>query len=365
MSLEQAYQMAHRQQAAGRLDEARRIYERILELVPIHAEALTMLGSISYQQGDDTQADAYVDRAIETYQAVLARLPGSAAARAPLVNLLLARNRAAEAERQIIDLDLPVNPIRATPEEFARRRRSGMRRGLPPMLINTVPKSASESIWNRLAEGLGLAQCHLSLGLYPDCCLVPARVRMAAAGGLIAKEHLPATPFNLAVLAEHGLSRIVFHLRDPRQATLSWAHFVRDDVAMRLMAPLWRKIVPPLAVLRGDMPGLIDWCIETYLPLLMDFIRGWEAVSADPAQPIQVMFQSFELFRAEPRRYFDEVLAFCAVDPALFAIEAEAEIVHLRKGLVDEWRTVFSKDQAARAWRLIPDDLADGFGWTA
>jgi hypothetical protein len=195
--LDQTFLTARQQQAEGCLDEAKRLYGKIMGRVPHHAESLVMLASVAYQQGDEVQAEAYLDRAIGIYQAVLKQMPDLLRVHAPLVNVLLARRRPSEAESHAETLQLPINPIRAEPAEFERRRRDGIARKLPAMLINTVPKSASESIWNKLAEGLGLAQGHLSLGLFPDCCLLPHRARAAAQGGLIAKEHISATPFNL------------------------------------------------------------------------------------------------------------------------------------------------------------------------
>jgi hypothetical protein len=362
-SPEQLFNIARQRQAEGALQEARQAYEQILRQIPFHAESMMMLASIFYQEGDELQAEAYVDRAIEIYQGVLSHMPGKISARAPLVNLLLARDRVAEAEQFVVDLDLQINPIRATPEEFIDRRRGALARGLPSLLINTVPKSASESIWNKLAEGLGLAQCHLSIGLFPNCCLVPARLRTAAEGGIIAKEHLPATAFNVKLLAEHGLKRMVFHVRDPRQATLSWAHFVRDDVSMRLMGPLWRKIVPPADVLRQDLEKVIDWSIDNYLPLLVEFIQGWQRVGKDPDRALEVKFMSFETFLGAPEAYFDQVIEFTGIDPTQFAADAEAEIVHLRKGEREEWRGAFTEAQTERAWALMAPEPAEALGW--
>lgn len=360
----EAFNAARDQQAAGQLDRAKALYGEILAKVPHHAESLTMLGSIAYQQGDDIQAQAYLERAIAIYQAVLQQMPGLVRVRAPLVNLLLACDRRAEAERLAEDLELRINPVRSDAREFTLRRRLGIERGVPAMLINTVPKSASESIWNKLAEGLRLGQGHLSLGLFPDCCVIPIRARAAAEGAFIAKEHLSATAFNLKTLADSGLKRVVCHLRDPRQATLSWAHFVRDDVSMRLMGPIWRKIVPPASVPKDDLSQQIDWCIENYLPLLVDFTRRWLEVRDDPARAVDVLFLSFEEFRTEPDSYFARVLEFYGIEDKLYEAEAEAEVVHLRKGLLGEWREVLSARQQKRAWQLIPNDLAEAFGWS-
>ncbi len=363
LSVRDAFDMARARHLAGALDQARDIYRRILEVMPDHPDAVIMMASIAFRQGDERSGQTYLDRAIDVTRATIQRKPADMGTRAALVNLLLARGRIAEAEALMPDLDIPLNPIRATDEEFAARREACIGKDLPAMAISTVPKSASESIWNKLAEGLGLAQCYLSLGLFPDCCLVPARAAEAARGGVIAKDHIAPTAHNLRALGQAGIDRVIVHHRDPRQAALSWVHFARDDVNQRLMASLWRKIVPPAGVLSRDLGAQIDWCIENYLPLLIGFLVNWRAVDADPDRPVSVLFLSFELFRAEPACYFERALEFYRVPPERFAAEAEAEVVHLRKGQTDEWRGVFTEAQRERAWELIPDDMAEAFGW--
>jgi len=360
LTVEQALMAAHAQQRAGALDPARAIYERVLTLAPRHPRALTMLGTIAYQQGDEALGDAYIERAIEVLEGVAGEDAGQAAG---LANLLLARGRTSEALTLLAGLELPLNPIRATPEAFAERRAGAQAAGRPAMLITTVPKSASESIWNRLAAGLGLAQSHVSIGLFPDCALVPARVRDLAAGGIIAKEHIAPTPYNLDSLRAAGIDRLVVHLRDPRQATLSWAHFVRDDVGKRPLGPIWRKIVPPARVLEAGLEAVVDWCVEHYLPRLIDFARDWAEVQAKPAGGLAVRCLSFEQYVANEAAYLREVLDLYDLDQAGFAAETRAETVHWRKGETAEWRSVFTAAQRRRAQRQMPAGLAGRFGW--
>lgn len=361
MTVDQAVTFAYRQQVSGALEEARRAYERILVVAPGHPTALTMLASIAYQRGDDILGEAYVERAVEVYRGRLAVHPGGSGQTAALVNLLLSRGRIAEAERLITTVNLPLNPIRATPEAFEARRRQAQRTGLPPMLLITVPKSASESIWNLLAERLGFAQSHVSIGLFPDCCLVPPRVRQLAAGGVIAKEHILPTAHNLRVLQAHGIDRLLVHLRDPRQAMLSWAHFVRDDVSRRALAPIWRKIVPPAGVLETGLGATLDWCLEHYLPRLVEFMTSWLGLATDPRAPVRVRCLTFEQFRTAPEHYFEQALALYAVDHDRFNTDAKAEVVHLRRGALDEWREVLTRRQQRRARQAIPDSLAAMF----
>jgi hypothetical protein len=363
LSLHQAYDLARNHHLAGDLDGAEEMYLRVLDIMPDHAGASAMLASIAYCKGEERGGQTYLDRAIDLSRAAIQRMPRDMVSRAALVNLLIARGRHAEAEALMVELNIALNPIRATGPEFVARREAGIAKNLPLMVITTMPKSASESIWNKLAEGLGLAQCYLSLGLFPDCCLVPSRVANAARGGIITKEHICPNAHNLKTLAQCGVDRVIVHHRDPRQAALSWAHFARDDINKRLMAPLWRKIVPPAQVLSGDLAAQLDWCIDHYLPFLIRFLQDWRAHAAAPDRAPSVLFLSFETFLADPADYIDRVLEFYDVPRESFAAEAEAEVVHLRKGEVDEWRGVFTKAQCQRAWELVPNDLAEAFGW--
>jgi len=357
------FDLGRSHQAEGRRSEAKVIYEKILRQAPQHGAALTLLGSIAYQDGDEIQAEAYLDRAIEVYLRILQQQPAVMEFRASAANLLLARNRVPEAESLIASLRLPLNPIRSTAQEFAARRNAANERGVPGLLFNTIPKSASESIWNRLAEGLGLAQSHISLGLFPACTVVPQRVAELKLGGFIAKEHLAASTFNIKALADQGIDRLVFNLRDPRQATLSWVYFVREDVSMRLMGPIWRRTVPPAEVLRADFTVLLDWCIKHYLATLVEMVQGWRRLRQDAGAAIRIAFQSFEQYVEAPQSYIEAFLDFNGLSEDLFASDAMAETIHLRKGMKDEWRDVFSKSQKDRAWKAIPRDMAEEFGW--
>ena len=101
--------------------------------------------------------------------------------------------------------------------------------------------------------------------------------------------------------------------------------------------------------------------IEHYLPHLVRFVADWLVLEGSTAPRIQ--FMTFESFLSDPIDYYGRTLAFCDIDPARFSREAEAEVVHLRKGRVDEWRDVYSAAQRRRAWDLIPEPLSRRFGW--
>ncbi len=362
-SIAEAMDFARRRHQAGALSDARSLYELVLESEPNNTDAMTLLASLLYRTGEEREAESLLERAINLYANTYRQGIAELAPLAGLVNLLLARGRVAEAEHRVQVMDLPILPVRATQQEFNARREAALRAGLPLILVTTLPKTASESIWNHLAEGLQAAQCHLSVGLFPDCCLIPSRVNFGAPGGIVAKEHIAATDHNLATLAEFGVDRIVVNLRDPRQVVLSWVHFVREDVSQRLLAPIWRKIVPPSRIFDEPLETQIDWALDSFMPLLIDFARGWIAADRDPQRPLKALFLSFEEFRADPVSFATRIVDFYDLPRERFAHAAEFEVVHLRKGMTDEWRSVFSPEQQARAWDQIPSDLAEAMGW--
>jgi tetratricopeptide (TPR) repeat protein len=363
MTLQEAMAAARDRHAAGALEEARGMYLRILRAAPNNPEALTLLASIAYRLDDDQGAAALVGRAAAVYRGLLLGAQSDGGLRAALANLLLSQGRHGQAEAVIARATLPFNPVRASPEEFATRRRLGREKGLPGILVNALPKSASESIWNRLAEGLGIAQGHISLGLFPDCMTIPSRARELARGGISAKEHLAATPYNLGALSAAGIDRVLVHVRDPRQAMLSWAYFLRDDVSRRLLAPLWRKTTPGAAVMERPLGEQLDWHIDHYLPLVIDWITAWREVERTKPGGLAVTIATFEAFKADPDAYLARALDFFAIDHNAFSGDAGAEAVHLRKGSIDEWREILGEEQRDRAWRKIPREMAEVFGW--
>ncbi len=361
--VEAALAMADAQQRAGNLAIAQRIYEQILAKLPQQAQALTMLGSLAYQRGDDNAGDRLIEQAITALTEALDAMPPAAPEHAGLANLLLARGRSEDALERLAKVELPLNPVRASATEFNARREAAKAAGRPSILMTTMPKSASESLWNSLATGLGLGQSHVSIGLFPECQLVPCRVHELARGGVIAKEHIGPGRHNLTILADAGIDRILVHLRDPRQAVLSWAHFVRDDISRRMLAPIWRKIVPPAALLDRSLHQVIDWCLDRYYPLLVAFIEAWYLLECNSAAGLRVRCLTFETFVADRDGYLAEVLEFYRLEPRIMSLHEQAATIHWRRGEIDEWRSVFTAEQSRRASDALSPSLCEHFGW--
>ena len=91
------------------------------------------------------------------------------------------------------------------------------------ILLNTMPKSGSVYILKSLAKIVDLKTKH---------CGDPSNGRLSdkdltafSTGGFVVQNHLALSAENLQIL-EQLKPRMVLHLRDPRQAMLSWLHHV-------------------------------------------------------------------------------------------------------------------------------------------
>lgn len=229
---------------------------------------------------------------------------------------------------------------------------------LPAVCLNTMPKSASIFIQDVLHHALGLERVRISSGFFPDDLVVPTWLSALAEGGRITQEHLPARPLNLRLLTRH-IDRLVWHVRDPRQATLSWTHHVaklrRDkrDAELAMIEP-----VLPADYFDRDLAGQLDWQIDRHLPLLVAWTEGWLDVLDADDPPLKMLCTRFEDFRADKDAFFSRILAFYEIDPAhMRAITPLLERTqalrqgqaHFRAGQTEEWRDIFTPEQRRRA----------------
>src|SRR5262245_17922313 len=89
MTIKQALELGMQHQQAGRLSEAKAIFERILTAQPQHPDALHLLGTIAIQSNEFPEARDLIARAINAY-------PKAAHYHCNLGNVLLRLGRAEE-----------------------------------------------------------------------------------------------------------------------------------------------------------------------------------------------------------------------------------------------------------------------------
>ncbi len=240
----------------------------------------------------------------------------------------------------------------------------------PGMLFNTMPKSGSIYISNYLSNGLRLGQMKVATSLFPDDLVLRDRLDILAAGDVISQQHVPARDINLRFIAAR-IPNIVVHLRDPRQAMLSWVHHLNNFNQNRHE----RGCVLGLEATSPALPnGYFDWPferkidfqIEHHLAQLVEWTMGWVSTADSNPYGLAVHITTFERYVAAPRMTIEGILSFFGVPDSQFdweAAPAKTPRTHFRRGLTEEWRSVFTAQQIEKSTQTVPAVLRDRFSW--
>ena len=238
--------------------------------------------------------------------------------------------------------------------------------GHPFVFINTLPKSGSMFIWEGLLQGLNLQQCRISSSSFPDDVVSTEALSTFCTGGYCSQEHVPATEFNVRALCGF-LDRFVIHIRDPRQAMLSWIHHIDVAYEKNIRAQIVGFCPPiPDGYLGWDLPQKIDFHLDHHYRFCVNWITGWMSAIDGGELGADVLVTEFSAMKDNPRGLFEEILAFYGIPSDDFCFPEQPKKRHdrhYRKGEKNEWKRVFSKQQQAVASALLPDSLCDRFGW--
>jgi hypothetical protein len=236
---------------------------------------------------------------------------------------------------------------------------------LPPILINTMPKSASIYLTKTVAASLGVEYSLVSLvhGFFPTYFMMPAALESFSRGDVVRQEHFDPSPINLAICARY-IDRIILHVRDPRQATLSWTHHLNRDY---LNAPPYMHGTihqPPTDFGSWSFQSQLDWHIDRHLPSLVAWLRQWVAVEA--TSPLKILWTRYEELVNDERGFLDRILAFYGIRGDGIDLRSPNKTIecHYRCGRSDEWKEVLTAEQKARSQAIIGRDILDHFGWS-
>ncbi|MCG8524786.1 MAG: sulfotransferase domain-containing protein [Opitutales bacterium] len=230
----------------------------------------------------------------------------------------------------------------------------------PLLFLNTLPKSGSIFLWDQFAKILSVEQQRITVasGTFPDDLVVPEKVDYAKSIGAVAQAHVRATHKNLTLLDYCSVDKTVIHLRDPRQAILSWTHHV-DRLKKTEEFHLLKMIEPiiPNEYFEWSLSDKISFQIENMLPVFVSWIDDWMTfLKSDKCDHSKVVLVSYEQFKSDQTGYFRKILKHFGfthdLQDALVPSPSEGQL-HFRKGKVDEWRNVFEKNHRDSANKMV------------
>lgn len=251
----------------------------------------------------------------------------------------------------------------AESEDTRRRQEAACRRHIPAIMFVAMMKSASEFIRENIIRALDVPEIGLSVGTVPRDKVMPSAVRQLAKGGAIARSHMSAD--NLPELAANGVERLILHVRDPRQVTVSWVHYMQQisDAEFRWSASIYDPPVP-LEFRDWVFEERLDWAVRNYMPGQLQWLEDWLFV-INSGPPVPILVSKFEDFVQDQRAFFDRISDFFGVSeiraPSLRCQSAMA-MRNFRAGRIDEWRDVLTTRQI-RIFEARVEPLAKHFGW--
>jgi hypothetical protein len=229
--------------------------------------------------------------------------------------------------------------------ELHRLQHSAKERGIPSLLIASMPRSASASLTQTLATMLEAPLMRVSSGQIPNYFLVPRWLNCFSPGGAVAHDHFGAAPFNLKTLRDCGCYEGFVRVRDPRAAAASMTRLLN------------RRFGAPQHVTYESQ--MIQLCEQYFIP----WIAGWlTAADAAAGLTIHWLAQPSSAIAAMTRQVLTVLVAkypaleqFVAVDVA----EVRANYV---TGDEQAWRKDIGTSGQQRLWQAIPQNVKDFLG---
>lgn len=238
-------------------------------------------------------------------------------------------------------------------DKIKKRREVLLDNKLPSCVLVTLAKSGSVSIGSILMSGFELVDAAYSIGTRK---IIPSWLDDYARGGCCHVTHLEATRNNIEKLKKSGV-KVIVHLRDPRQVLISHVYHNLK----------YEKASPGLRVDGYDemsMHEKVDYVLYTMWEDVIHWISKW----VDAANGMDITFTTFEKFKADKDKFVDELISAYGGNRRFFnrnnVFVKDINVDnHFRSGQINEWRTLFTKDQIEFVNDRFPRAWSDLFGW--
>ena len=234
-----------------------------------------------------------------------------------------------------------------------------------PILFAMPPKTASVYIPQYFAKGLDkLFMLTVSVnGGFPDQKISPNKMKKILTLDMVSRGHFDSSSENLDLVRNAG-GHIVVSVRDLRQNVVSWTFHESNLISQGQGKEIFHLQAPhPRGYTAWSFAKRLDWNIDRFIPLAVQWIEGW--LAAAEKEPSMIKFVTYENFVNHPNEYFSEILEFLGYSDDDFKEVnlRPTKQLHYRKGETNEWERILTKEQIARIEEQIPSYFFDLFGW--
>jgi hypothetical protein len=240
-------------------------------------------------------------------------------------------------------------------ERLVRLRQRHLDDGLPSIVLISQGKSGSVTVGGIFNSGFDLPSF-----AYGFCNLkvLDSWATDYARGGSCHVTHLQPDRRQVRNFRDAGIRKLIVHVRDPRQTLVSLVHHLK-------LYPEQLLTMRQAAKGEGDARiGELALRILPYYAHSIQWIRKWTELESE----IEILFSTFEHMVSDWDGFVDRYLDFYGADTRHFSktnasARHDGVDYHFRKGKTDEWREVFTKDEADYLSSLLSPKLKERFGW--
>lgn len=175
---------------------------------------------------------------------------------------------------------------------------------------------------------------------------------------------LEPSPQNISWLNSY-LHKMVLHVRDPREALISWI----DYTERQRYHPLTLSLIyppPPQEYWSWTDAQKADWQIDHFYTYSIQWLQDW-VTSLDKNKNLTVLTTTFESMMADPLKFFRNIITFYGGDSSQFTQDNLYTITrdqfHFMPTDIDTWRTRLTPAQLARINNMLSDNTLNRFGW--
>ena len=250
--------------------------------------------------------------------------------------------------------------------EFTQAQAQAIERGAPSIIVTALPKSGSASVTQTISRILNIPLGNLCWGGFGRRQrIIPMFAGLISRGGAVTHQHYSATPGNLKRLAAAGVRRLYAHVRDPRQALVSYIHHRRWYNAGSQEMP--QTYFESRAYDQRLSSEEIDSAVKEVFPKMVQWIIDWVSAAEEGAFSIFVRVDSFERMVRERDEFYVDLFKHFGLSTTtheILGLMEDREIrANIRRGATDEWQDVFPIDQSKIMSEMIPDCIKVRFGW--
>jgi len=232
------------------------------------------------------------------------------------------------------------------------------------ILFIAVGLAAGYFIAQSLCKRLGMHYGSFTNHVYPGGTIIFEALLKFLKQGSVSHTHADPSDNNIGFLRAASVRRLIVHFRDPRSAVLSFTHHVgvsSDPARVWYYHPLMNI---PQTFFTQKFAWQLDYMIEHYLPICMDWISGWDTIYQ--SGEFDMLITTFEAFKTNSTAFFTKILKHYDIPLDRFSpakLPEKQGDYYLRKGALTEWRERCTKEQIKKIMNQIPDDYYARFNW--